>query len=197
MDTLRGGGGGRDEWRPPSEVRNNVPDSTVEYLVMAGHIHGDLVVNLPPPREPADSAAEELARAVRAQWSAEVAAWELGDTEAPLAVRRLARRRASAAHDTGPRPVRGDRLGDVADALPGLDVRRLLVLGGPGSGKSTLLAMTVVLLAGRHLGDVTAAARPRHHARGCRRGLRPLLRRPLAGLRNVRRRGGSPRGSRP
>ncbi|MFI1210878.1 hypothetical protein ACH4UV_25135 [Streptomyces sp. NPDC020802] len=164
MDTLRGGRdgrdgrdgqGGRDEWKPPSEIRNIVRDSTVEYLVQAGHIHGDLVVNLPPPREPVDTAAEELARAVRAQWSAEVAAWELGDIEGPLAVRWLARWGVPAADGTGERPVRSDRLGDVADTLLALGTRRLLVLGGPGSGKSTLLAMTVVLLAGRHLGDVT------------------------------------------
>ncbi|BCL31801.1 hypothetical protein GCM10017557_66600 [Streptomyces aurantiacus] len=170
MDTLRGGGdepdgqdrrGGRgggdrrDGWQPPSEVRNVVRDSTIEYLVQAGYIHGDLVVNLPPPREPVDTAAEELARAVRAQWSAEVAAWELGDIEGPLAVRWLARWGTPATDGAGDRPVRSDRLGDIADTLLGLGTRRLLVLGDPGSGKSTLLAMTVVLLAGRHLGDVT------------------------------------------
>ncbi|MEU6027849.1 NACHT domain-containing protein [Streptomyces tauricus] len=168
MDTLRGGrdgwdgrggGRGRDEWRPPSEVRNIVRDSTIEYLVQAGWIQGDLVVNLPPAREPVDTAAEELARSVRAQWSAEVAAWELGDIEGPLAVRWLARWGATApAAGTAEPPVRAarsDRLGDIADTLLGLDARRLLVLGGPGSGKSTLLAMTVVLLAARHLGDVT------------------------------------------
>lgn len=136
-------------------MRNIVQDSTVEYLVQAGHIHGDLVVNLPLPRDLVDTAAEDLARVVRAQWSAEVAAWELGDLEAPLAVRWLARWGTPAGRDTGRRPVRSDRLADVSDALLALDVRRLLVLGGPGSGKSTLLAMTVVLLAGRHLGDVT------------------------------------------
>ncbi|MFD6288787.1 NACHT domain-containing protein [Streptomyces sp. NPDC060205] len=166
METLRGG---QDEWRPPSEVRNIVRDSTIEYLVQAGWIQGDLVVNLPPPREPVDTAAEELARSVRAQWSAEVAAWELGDIEGPLAVRWLARWGATAPTDStapaggtasavdaiAPRPARSDRLGAVADTLLGLDTRRLLVLGGPGSGKSTLLAMTVVLLATRHLGDVT------------------------------------------
>lgn len=105
MDTLRGGrdgwdgrggGRGRDEWRPPSEVRNIVRDSTIEYLVQAGWIQGDLVVNLPPAREPVDTAAEELARSVRAQWSAEVAAWELGDIEGPLAVCWLARWGATA-----------------------------------------------------------------------------------------------------
>ncbi|MFE7070788.1 NACHT domain-containing protein [Streptomyces sp. NPDC057620] len=160
METLRGG---RDGWRPPSEVRNIVRDSTIEYLVQAGWIQGDLVVNLPPPREPVDTAAEELARSVRAQWSAEVAAWELGDIEGPLAVRWLARWGAPAPTEpsapapdaTAPRPARSDRLGGIADTLLGLDARRLLVLGGPGSGKSTLLAMTVVLLAARHLGDVT------------------------------------------
>ncbi|MFJ2258865.1 NACHT domain-containing protein [Streptomyces sp. NPDC087844] len=138
-------------------------DSTIEYLVQAGWIQGDLVVNLPPPREAVDTAAEELARSVRAQWSAEVAAWELGDIEGPLAVRWLARWGATApaggtapaADATAARPARSDRLGDIADALLDLDARRLLVLGGPGSGKSTLLAMTVVLLAARHLGDVT------------------------------------------
>ncbi|WP_328497403.1 NACHT domain-containing protein [Streptomyces sp. NBC_00414] len=164
MDTLRGGrdgrdgGHGRDGWRPPSEVRNIVRDSTIEYLVQAGWIQGDLVVNLPPPREPVDTAAEELARSVRAQWSAEVAAWELGDFEGPLAVRWLARWGTTAPAGTAEpptRPARSDRLGDIADTLLDLDARRLLVLGGPGSGKSTLLAMTVVLLAGRHLGDVT------------------------------------------
>ncbi|WP_055491267.1 NACHT domain-containing NTPase [Streptomyces sp. TP-A0356] len=153
MDTRRGGWGG---WRPPSEVRNIVRNSTVEYLVQAGHIHGDLVVNLPSPRDPVDVAAEELARAVRARWSAEAAGWELGDTEAPLAVRWLARWTSAAEPGAA---VRSDRLGDVVDTLCGLDPRRLLVLGAPGSGKSTLLAMTVLRLAERHLGDVTRGVR--------------------------------------
>ncbi|MFC3572350.1 NACHT domain-containing protein [Streptomyces yaanensis] len=149
MDTQRGEWGG---WQSPSEVRNIVQHSTVEYLVQVGYVHGNLVVNLPPTRDPADIAAEELARAVRARWSAEAAAWDLGDTQAPLSVRWLARWTSSA--DTGA-AVRSDRLGDVVDTLCGLDPRRMLVLGGPGSGKSTLLAMTVLRLAERHLGDVT------------------------------------------
>ncbi|MGW6455745.1 NACHT domain-containing protein [Streptomyces sp. NPDC055078] len=162
METL---GDERDGWRPPSEVRNIVRDSTVEYLVQVGHVRGDLVVNLPSAREPADTAAEELARSVRSQWSAEVAARELGDTEGALALRWLARWGPSAPRGTGPdeerdgpgHAVRGDRIGGAVDTFLGLGLRRLLVLGGPGSGKSTLLALTTVLLAGRHLGDVTRA----------------------------------------
>ncbi|MFE7134711.1 hypothetical protein ACFVIM_28005 [Streptomyces sp. NPDC057638] len=91
-------------WRPPSEVRNTVRDSTVEYLVQAGHVQGDLVVNLPPTRSPADDAAEALARSVRAQWSAEVAARELGATEGALAVRWLARWGPSTTVRTGSGP---------------------------------------------------------------------------------------------
>ncbi|MGW7365894.1 NACHT domain-containing protein [Streptomyces sp. NPDC054841] len=190
MGTRQGERGGRDEgdqqgewgardardsrnnWRPPTEVRNIVRDSTVEYLIQTGHVWGDLVVNLPAPAAPVDTAAEELARAVHAQWSAEVAAWELGDMESPLSVRFLARWAAGprsgdpAGADGGDgrdagdeaRAVRSDRADAVVDRLQDLPVRRLVVLGGPGSGKSTLLAMTALLLAGRHLGDVTRAA---------------------------------------
>ncbi|MEV6588537.1 NACHT domain-containing protein [Streptomyces acidicola] len=152
MDNQRG----LNVWQSPSEVHNIVRDSTVEYLIQVGHVHGTLVVNLPSSHDPTDTAAEELARAIRARWSAEAAAWELGDADAPLAVRWLARWTPSV--DTRA-AVRSDRLGDVVDTLCRLDPRRLVVLGGPGSGKSTLLAMTVVRLAERHLGDVTRDVR--------------------------------------
>ncbi|MGW1890914.1 NACHT domain-containing protein [Streptomyces sp. NPDC002004] len=140
----------------PSAVYNVVQHSTVEYLIQAGYVHGDITVNLPPRPGPLDTAAEALARSVRAQWSAEVGAWQLGEVGAPLAVRwRAEWGESDGGTPPAPSPARSDRVGDVVDGLLSRRERRLVVLGGPGSGKSTFLALLVLALADGHLGDLT------------------------------------------
>ncbi|MFE6871504.1 NACHT domain-containing protein [Kitasatospora sp. NPDC057692] len=134
------------------DIRNIVTDSTVHYLVQIGVLNGELHLTVPPPPEPPATplalAEERLARSLLYQWRAEADAWDMADPE-PLAVRWVHSRTA-----LGPGTElggRGDRVGTMAEALLGLDRRRLLILGGAGAGKTTLAVLLTLELLARRL----------------------------------------------
>ncbi|MFE2111392.1 NACHT domain-containing protein [Kitasatospora sp. NPDC059463] len=135
-----------------TDIRNVVTDSTVHYLVQIGVLNGELHLTVPPPPVPPATplalAEERLARSLLYQWRAEADAWDMADPE-PLAVRWVHSRTA-----LGPgRELdgRGDRVGTMAEALLGLDRRRLLILGGAGAGKTTLAVLLTLELLARRL----------------------------------------------
>ncbi|WP_380282120.1 NACHT domain-containing protein [Kitasatospora purpeofusca] len=136
----------------PTDIRNIVTDSTVHYLVQIGVLNGELHLTVPPPPVPPATplglAEERLARSLLYQWRAEADAWDMADPE-PLAVRWVHSRTA-----LGPGTElggRGDRVGTMAEALLGLDHRRLLILGGAGAGKTTLAVLLTLELLARRL----------------------------------------------
>ncbi|MER5353711.1 NACHT domain-containing protein [Kitasatospora sp. NPDC002551] len=136
----------------PTDIRNIVTDSTVHYLVQIGVLNGELHLTVPPPPVPPATplalAEERLARSLLYQWRAEADAWDMADPE-PLAVRWVHSRTALGA-GTG-LGGRGDRVGTMAQALLGLDHRRLLILGGAGAGKTTLAVLLTLELLARRL----------------------------------------------
>ncbi|MGW2874092.1 NACHT domain-containing protein [Kitasatospora sp. NPDC001225] len=136
----------------PTNIRNVVTDSTVHYLVQIGVLNGELHLTVPPRAVAAETplglAEERLARSLLYQWRAEADAWDMADPE-PLAVRWVHSRTALApGAELG---GRGDRVGTMAEALLGLDHRRLLILGGAGAGKTTLAVLLTLELLARRL----------------------------------------------
>ncbi|MEU7135036.1 hypothetical protein [Streptomyces sp. NPDC046261] len=139
------------------ELRShNVMRGTAEYVLQIGHVHGDVTVHLPPAADPVERAAWSLARSIRAQWSAELNAWDLASDE-PLAVRW----RADWPELRG--GGHGEQMARMADVFLGQAHRRLVVLGGPGAGKSTLAVLLALELAERCL---TARHAPRDAGSG-------------------------------
>ncbi|MEU4213356.1 NACHT domain-containing protein [Streptomyces sp. NPDC026206] len=126
---------------------HNVMQGTAEYVLQIGHVRGDVTVHLPPAADPVERAAWSLARSVRAQWAAEVNAWDLASAE-PLSVRWQARWPGRTRDCAVPH---ADQIARVADAFLGLGHRRLVVLGEPGAGKSTLAVLLALELAERCL----------------------------------------------
>ncbi|MFF7458479.1 NACHT domain-containing protein [Kitasatospora sp. NPDC008115] len=151
-DPGRGAGQGAGPGPGSTDIHNVVTDSTVHYLVQIGVLNGELHLTVPPPPVPPATplglAEERLARSLLYQWRAEADAWDMADPE-PLAVRWVHSRTA-----LGPgRELdgRGDRVGTMAEALLGLDHRRLLILGGAGAGKTTLAVLLTLELLARRL----------------------------------------------
>ncbi|MEV5240717.1 hypothetical protein AB0K89_16690 [Streptomyces cinnamoneus] len=134
---------------------HNVMQGTAEYVLQIGHVHGNVSVHLPPGAEPLERAAWSLARSIRAQWTAELTAWDLASAE-PLSVHWQATwpgPRHGAAHrdqkENGQQ--HGPQIARMADTFLGLARRRLVVLGAPGAGKSTLAVLLTLELAERCL----------------------------------------------
>ncbi|MCA6091233.1 hypothetical protein LE181_03490 [Streptomyces sp. SCA3-4] len=134
---------------------HNVMQGTAEYVLQIGQVHGNVSVHLPPGAEPLERAAWSLARSIRAQWTAELTAWDLASAD-PLSVHwqaTWAEPRHGAAHGDRKDPVQqhGPQIARMADTFLGLARRRLVVLGAPGAGKSTLAVLLTLELAERCL----------------------------------------------
>ncbi len=113
-------------------------------------------VGEPAPAVRLDRAAEELATAVKQQWTAEAEIRSL-HRPAPVRVRWSATGRpVTGEHE----PLRGDIL-DVAEKFRRLETRQLVVLGEPGAGKTVLATvLTLGLLADRGPEDPTPVLLP-------------------------------------
>ncbi|WP_190108733.1 hypothetical protein [Streptomyces cinnamoneus] len=134
---------------------HNVMQGTAEYVLQIGHVHGNVSVHLPPGAEPLERAAWALARSIRAQWTAELTAWDLASAE-PLSVHWQASwpgPRHGAPHDGQEDSGRqhGSQIARMADTFLSLARRRLVVLGAPGAGKSTLSVLLTLELVERCL----------------------------------------------
>jgi hypothetical protein len=138
---------GRDEGGGRPYISNNVVNSTAEYLIQVGVLHGDLNLTLraPEPEDPRAVAERRLALSLLDQWRAEADAWRMADP-APLPVRWTPSHQVKSAGTS----LWTDSGRTLADQFLGLDRRRLVVLGGAGSGKTVLaVLLTLELLARR------------------------------------------------
>ncbi|GAB2837186.1 hypothetical protein [Lentzea nigeriaca] len=123
----------------PDEVRNELyADQVSGQVVQTGHIHGDVHLHA-PGATPLDLAAQQLATAVRRQWTTEAENRALRQP-APL------RLRFWSTSGSRQEPVRGD-VREIASTFRGLARRQLVVLGEPGAGKTVAaLLLTLDLL---------------------------------------------------
>jgi hypothetical protein len=143
-----------------NNVNVEVIDSTVATLIVAGvlNVDGPLVkvVVQPPPEDPLEKAAYELARSVFARWREEANTWDLADPE-PLAVS-WAQRWDVADHPEkvgggGSGPLQG--VTSIAGAFLADERRRLVILGNAGAGKTTLAVLLALELLTSRLKDGT------------------------------------------
>ncbi|MEV3857162.1 NACHT domain-containing protein [Streptomyces sp. NPDC050095] len=143
MGSQRDGGG-------QPHISNTVIDSTADYLIQVGILHGDLNLTLradiPPDETELRRAERRLASSLIHQWCAVADTWRMTDP-APLPVRwtpsdRLSRQGSSVAPRSGTDTMAGTFLG--------LEPRRLVILGTAGSGKTVhAVLLTIELLAQR------------------------------------------------
>ncbi|MCK2238828.1 MULTISPECIES: NACHT domain-containing NTPase [unclassified Crossiella] len=139
----------------PDRSHNEITANTVADVWMIGAVHGGqhFYQPVPAPADPLREAAEDLARAVRAQWRAEENRLRIS-APFPLPVRwrradevptdHWANIRCRPAGATaGPLPLDGE-LAKIVEVYRRVPSGRLVVLGKPGSGK-TILTLRFVL----------------------------------------------------
>ncbi|MEV6119195.1 NACHT domain-containing protein [Streptomyces sp. NPDC052077] len=153
--TMRAQPGGQEQ----PFISNTVVDSTIEYLVQVGVLHGDLNLSVrvaaPPGVSPLAEAERRLAASLLYQWRAEADAWHMNDPwPMPVQWRTWSERTPSSAAPP-PGPVWADTGGGrtMADALLQLENRRLVVLGSAGSGKTVFTVLLALELLARRLGE--------------------------------------------
>ena len=121
----------------PGDVHNEFPGTTHAPVVMGRDIRDTTINITPPPRSSAtialDEAADELAQALRKQWSTESERQRLWAPDT-LAVRW---RTIRGSPEVGPLPSDGE-LQEISGLYDQVPTGRLVVLGRAGSGKSAL-----------------------------------------------------------
>lgn len=158
--TMRAQPGGQEQ----PFISNTVVDSTIEYLVQVGVLHGDLNLSVqvaaPPGVSPLAEAERRLAASLLYQWRAEADAWHMNDPwPMPVQWQTWSEQTPSSAASS-PGPVWADTGSGrtMADALLHLENRRLVVLGSAGSGKTVFTVLLALELLARRLGESPAPA---------------------------------------
>ncbi|GHF79735.1 NACHT domain-containing protein [Streptomyces thermodiastaticus] len=139
----------RDGGGAQPSISNTVVNSTADYLIQVGVLHGDLNLTLraPEPEDPQAAAERQLALSLLGQWRAEADAWRMA-RPAPLPVRWTPSARVPSTGES----LWADTGSSLADTFLGLPHRRLVVLGSGGSGKTVLAVLLTLDLLARKLG---------------------------------------------